>query len=760
MSVSVTLNGSSYSIPQTGEPNWGSAVTSWIQAVSQHTLQKSGGTFTLTADVDFGSTYGVKSAYFKSRTASGATAGAIRFAYTDVISWRNSANSANVDLKPNATTNTVLSYNGVDLVGTSLTQTLTNKTIAAGSNTISGLANANIDAAAAIAYSKLALTGSIVNADIGAAAAIAYSKLNLSGSIVNADVGAAAAIAYSKLALTGSIVNADIGAAAAIARTKFASGTASHVLINDGSGVMSSEAQLAASRGGTGQNMSASSGVVKVSGGTFSAASLVNADVDAAAAIAYSKLALTDSIVNADIDSAAAIAYSKLDLAGSVKSSDVNSEAATSGYVLVANGSGGASWLSTAGTITGTASRAAEFNGSGNLVASSVTTTELGYVSGVTSAIQTQLNSKATTSALTTHEADTSTHGVGEVVGTSESQTLTNKTLALGSNSVTTTASRVVVSNGSGAVGVNASLVWDTTNTRLGIDQATPQAKLSVGSHTPGTGEATYKGLIQIATSGGTTTSEGGLEFKGSPSSNGYGWRITAPDSSGVHLHFQSRTDSASWTERARLTSDGKFGVGTSSAQQIISAGSSAGSGAVGMSLDWTGGGGPYAVSQWTADHSTGEVRFGGVRTNYYPTFYANNTEYMRVSTAGVVRMNSYSDGAMSFINGNGTISSSSDERLKEDIEGLGSVLDKVTQLRGVKFKWKDRPEGNDTVYIGVIAQELEAQFPELVGGAGQTEKMKGVHYHFMAGVFIEAIKELKAELDSVKAELQALKGE
>lgn len=48
------------------------------------------------------------------------------------------------------------------------------------------------------------------------------------------------------------IENADIKALAAIARTKIASGTASHVVINDGDGVLSSEASLAITRGGTG----------------------------------------------------------------------------------------------------------------------------------------------------------------------------------------------------------------------------------------------------------------------------------------------------------------------------------------------------------------------------------------------------------------------------------------------------------------------------------------------------------------------------
>jgi len=83
------------------------------------------------------------------------------------------------------------------------------------------------------------------------------------------------------------IENADIKSGAAIARNKLASGTLNHVVINDGSGVMSSEAQLATSRGGTGVNSTAtfpssgtvavvpSSGVVK-SNGTALSSSNVN----------------------------------------------------------------------------------------------------------------------------------------------------------------------------------------------------------------------------------------------------------------------------------------------------------------------------------------------------------------------------------------------------------------------------------------------------------------------------------------------------
>lgn len=74
-----------------------------------------------------------------------------------------------------------------------------------------------------VTYAKL------VNADVDAAAAIAYSKLNLASSILNADVAAGAAIAYSKLALSNSLVAGDL-TAGSVTLAKLASGVSpSHV---------------------------------------------------------------------------------------------------------------------------------------------------------------------------------------------------------------------------------------------------------------------------------------------------------------------------------------------------------------------------------------------------------------------------------------------------------------------------------------------------------------------------------------------------
>lgn len=68
---------------------------------------------------------------------------------------------------------------------------------------------------------------------------------------------------------TGGILNTHVNTSAGIARSKLASGTADHVIINDGTGVMSSEAQLGLSRGGTGLNASSpANGSILIGNGT------------------------------------------------------------------------------------------------------------------------------------------------------------------------------------------------------------------------------------------------------------------------------------------------------------------------------------------------------------------------------------------------------------------------------------------------------------------------------------------------------------
>lgn len=81
----------------------------------------------------------------------------------------------------------------------------------------------------------------------------------------------------------------------------------------------------------------------------------------------------------------------------------------------------------------------------------------------------------------------------------------------------------------------------------------------------------------------------------------------------------------------------------------------------------------------------------------------------------------------------------------KENIETVENGLDLVSQLRGV---WYNKIAEEDRK-VGVIAQEVEEVLPEVVHT--DTEGMKSVDYGKMVGVLIEAIKELKQEIDELK---------
>ena len=111
-------------------------------------------------------------------------------------------------------------------------------------------------------------------------------------------------------------------------------------------------------------------------------------------------------------------------------------------------------------------------------------------------------------------------------------------------------------------------------------------------------------------------------------------------------------------------------------------------------------------------------------------------------STVTALTLDMSEAGAATF---NNNVTAFSDERLKTDIKTIESGLDKVSQMRGVTFK-KD-----DKLNSGVVAQELEKIAPELVKTADDEMGTKSVAYGNMVGYLIEAVKELKVELDNHK---------
>lgn len=306
MSTVVSWNGQSYTVPSTGELNWGGTlkVDGLLISLAQNSLQKSGGLFTLSADVDFGGTAGLKALYFLTRTASPSSVGVFRFANNEGIGWRNAANSANLVFKVNASDQ--LEYNGAILGGiipatqggtgqstyakgdtlyASAVNTLSKRTIAA----TQALNYVNVDVpdwlAPGSASTLLTLNGSVLtwallaDANIAAAAGITLSKLAAltAGKLLVSDgagvISVETASGYMKL------TSGTPAYSSTIPRTDVDNGTADHVVINSGAGALSSEATLAKVRGGAGADMSSvtfpSSGTIAT---TFAASSVACAN--------------------------------------------------------------------------------------------------------------------------------------------------------------------------------------------------------------------------------------------------------------------------------------------------------------------------------------------------------------------------------------------------------------------------------------------------------------------------------------------------
>jgi len=99
-----------------------------------------------------------------------------------------------------------------------------------------------------------------------------------------------------------------------------------------------------------------------------------------------------------------------------------------------------------------------------------------------------------------------------------------------------------------------------------------------------------------------------------------------------------------------------------------------------------------------------------------------------------------------------GDINSSSDVRLKDNIETLEGSLDKVKQLRGVEYDRIDLKMNGEKRYhqLGVIAQEIEKVYPDMVDE--DVDGMKTVSYQQLIPVLIEAVKELSQEVNNLKS--------
>lgn len=123
-------------------------------------------------------------------------------------------------------------------------------------------------------------------------------------------------------------------------------------------------------------------------------------------------------------------------------------------------------------------------------------------------------------------------------------------------------------------------------------------------------------------------------------------------------------------------------------------------------------------------------------------TIKDGSTNVVRLSTTGDIV-------ATGNITTNGSLS---DERLKENLVRINNALDKVSQINGYTFNYKDRP---DETLPGVLAQEIEKVLPEVVYEFEQeNETYKAVRYAHIVPLLLEAIKDLKGKVDDLESRI------
>ena len=341
-----------------------------------------------------------------------------------------------------------------------------------------------------------------------------------------------------------------------------------------------------------------------------------------------------------------------------------------------------------------------------------------------------------------------------------------------------------------------------TSDGRLGIGTTSPNYPLNV----QGSGD-TYAGIT-----GGTSNIAGLL--LGDADNKAIG-RVSY-DNSSNSLQFWTNT-----AERMRIDSSGNVGIGTTSVTGVLNMSRSTGTVANNaFVISNTNVGGTGGEIQWysrTNDGTntdkkaavisvTNSLDWGSAAGNSsymaFSTINANSlAERMRITSGGQVLINRTTPNAFTsypldifssspvhictetntsagfrhhdFHNPNGLVGyiatsgsstsyvTSSDYRLKHDIQPMTGALAKVAQLKPVTYKWN----ADDSESQGFIAHELQAVVPDCVTGekdavdAEGNPQYQGVDTSFLVATLTAAIQELSAKNDALEARIAALEG-
>ena len=275
----------------------------------------------------------------------------------------------------------------------------------------------------------------------------------------------------------------------------------------------------------------------------------------------------------------------------------------------------------------------------------------------------------------------------------------------------------------------NSSIVRFTDSGNVGVGTTSPVGKLEVvGNGGFGSGIAgntrTSQAYVTIATAN-TTDRRAGVQFKQNATST----FEMGVDSGVANVNDFYIYDNVANMARVVVNSSGNVGIGTSSPIRSLTVNN-----------------GELSLIAYTATNTA----FLNVSDVNGSNGGSQNLVIRGLNSAGTAGANLTSlslNATTTYYSG--ALTSSSDVRLKENIQTMENVIPKIENLRGVTFDWKDpKARKEQGRQIGVIAQEVEREFPELVKEVENPDekaplkRIKTVDYSHLSAIVLQALKE------------------